>query len=116
MTSSHMEPKPQGHLLLPICLEQEVREVVRGSGAAPCPLPQVTGSLPAHALSQNGPAGSLGGAGGRKAVGRAECKARRGRVGGQQGDPHTFPTPTAERENNLYMGGPRVGWQGSAAG
>lgn len=45
MTSSHMEPKPQGHLLLPICLEQEVCEVVRGSGVPPCPLPQVTGSL-----------------------------------------------------------------------
>lgn len=58
-----MEPKPQEHLLLPMGLEREVREVLRGSGVAPCPTPKDDRLPPVHTVTRTGLLVALGGRG-----------------------------------------------------
>uniref|UniRef100_A0A4W2CLQ4 VWFA domain-containing protein n=1 Tax=Bos indicus x Bos taurus TaxID=30522 RepID=A0A4W2CLQ4_BOBOX len=60
---SLVEPKPRGHLLLPMGLEREVREVLRGSGVAPCPTPKDDRLPPVHIVTRTGLLVALGGRG-----------------------------------------------------
>lgn len=98
-----MEPRPQGHLLLPMCLEQEVREVLRGSGAAPCPPPKDDRLPPVHTVTRMDLLVALGGRG-QEGGGQSRVHGEEGGLGTSKGTLIHSPPPTADRENNLYNG------------